>query len=688
MHFAYRQFVLCFLVIGTVILPGATFGQGPENTLVVVNAESPDSLAIANHYIDLRNIPAPNVVYLKGVTYVEKLGDESTASVRFIREIYKPVSEAIKERGLEGQIDCITYSAGFPTRVNVNPESKRYVKNNNLKYNIQRHAPWTSLTSITYLYHSTFADEPRFLDANANWFASMGPSKILDNPFQGKDAKQFDAAQKLIESGDYGNAMAELKKLGAKHSDQMALVFAFARAQALNGDQEQAIRTLGFARSRGFHWRSLILKDKAFAALTDNQKFKAAIKDMDDFPVPIRPTRNFSGSTYWGPNGWPNGTEEQGQKYILSTMLAVTGDKERSSLKSALAQITRSVNADGTHPNGRVYFAKHSDPRSRTRSSQFKLAAAELKSLGVDAEIGEGKMPSNVKNIIGATLGSASLDWEKSGSKFLPGALCDNFTSYGAWWEKSKQTQLNEFLEAGAAGACGTVYEPYTIPIKIPTARLHAHYARGCTLAEAFYQSVSCPFQLLVVGDPLCCPYGNFPEFQVKGLDKNDKVTGDFELQINGSNDAAKAGKFELFMDGVMFQKVSDPNRVQIVTNSLSDGYHELRIVGKSKGPITNRTSKVVGFVHNRRGRSLTCDTDKKTYTLDQQVVVKAVASQGKQIEIRQNSRSLGTLENGKTLRIPASKLGQGKLRLQATIKLGNGRVVRSPPVSLEILGR
>ena len=30
----------------------------------------------------------------------------------------------------------------------------------------------------------------------------------------------------------------------------------------------------------------------------------------------------------------------------------------------------------------------------------------------------------------------------------------------------------------------------------------------GCTLAEAFYQSVLAPYQLLVVGDPLCAVAG------------------------------------------------------------------------------------------------------------------------------------------------------------------------------------
>ena len=60
------------------------------------------------------------------------------------------------------------------------------------------------------------------------------------------------------------------------------------------------------------------------------------------------------------------------------------------------------------------------------------------------------------------------------------------------------QTPLSEFLRFGAAGASGTVTEPYSpSPTKFPSPMIQVHYARGCTLAEAFYQSVSGPYQLL-----------------------------------------------------------------------------------------------------------------------------------------------------------------------------------------------
>ena len=61
----------------------------------------------------------------------------------------------------------------------------------------------------------------------------------------------------------------------------------------------------------------------------------------------------------------------------------------------------------------------------------------------------------------------------------------------------------DEFLRHGAAGSSGTVTEPYAIQAKFPTPFIQTVYAHGYTLGEAFYQSVSGPYQLLIVGDAL-----------------------------------------------------------------------------------------------------------------------------------------------------------------------------------------
>ena len=54
----------------------ARAGGGPEGVAVVVNAQSWASMAVANEYIHLRNIPPANVVYLNDVATFETIGVE------------------------------------------------------------------------------------------------------------------------------------------------------------------------------------------------------------------------------------------------------------------------------------------------------------------------------------------------------------------------------------------------------------------------------------------------------------------------------------------------------------------------------------------------------------------------------------------------------------------------------------
>jgi len=349
------------------------------------------------------------------------------------------------------------------------------------------------------------------------------------------------------------------------------------------------------AQVNGFASRSLIEKDAAFQEIIDDPVFVKILQQMEDLPSGLLPTRSFSGQSYWGKNGWPNGSDQQGERYILSTVLAVTG-KNQSSVEDSIARLEASAKADGSKPSGLVYFANHKDVRSRTRSGQFKFAAAELKSLGREASVDRAIYPRNKDRVIGATLGSMVIDWKKSGSRFLPGAICDNFTSYGGWWKKTEQTQLSKYLDAGAAGACGAVYEPYAIAAKFPTARWHAHYARGCTLAESFYQSVSGPFQLLIVGDPLCCPFGDFPKFKVEGLEPDAIVNESFELEIRASEDSPAIRSYGLYYDGVFSASIKNPERFTVAIDGMSNGPHEVRIVGVADTPTANRTSLRIEF--------------------------------------------------------------------------------------------
>jgi len=150
------------------------------------------------------------------------------------------------------------------------------------------------------------------------------------------------------------------------------------------------------------------------------------------------------------------------------------------------------------------------DPRS------VQPMREELKKVGVNGEIVDGVLPRNKKDVAGAMVGIADFEWKKYGSTILPGAICEHLTSDGGVMAAGAgQTCISEFIRAGASGTSGAVIEPFAIQEKFPTPFIHVYYAAGCSLAEAYYQSISGPYQLLILGDPLCKPWGRSAELAV-----------------------------------------------------------------------------------------------------------------------------------------------------------------------------
>ena len=87
-------------------------GGGPENIFLLVNSNSVDSMTVANHYVDLRQIPPENVFYLNWKRPVTQ-----TFGKLFREEILMPALKEIEKRKLGAQVDYLIYSCDFPWRV-------------------------------------------------------------------------------------------------------------------------------------------------------------------------------------------------------------------------------------------------------------------------------------------------------------------------------------------------------------------------------------------------------------------------------------------------------------------------------------------------------------------------------------------------------------------------------------------
>ncbi|HEV3137657.1 MAG TPA: hypothetical protein VGZ26_07125, partial [Pirellulales bacterium] len=480
---------LAMLLVGLAGARNARAGGGPENVVVVVNAASWASMAVANHFIQLRQIPSCNVVYLDGTG-----GFEGIEGQEFRKRIMEPVLDAMEKRGLINQIDYIVYSSDFPYAVDLTRDfvGSRFP---------EQIPPQCSLNSATYLWHLVFARNPVLVDLHINHY------------------------MRAFASGTMNRKTALL--------------------------------------SHGFHsWYG------------------------------------------WGIGG--ELIEAGGQPYMLSTMLAMTSGRGNS-VSEAVAYLRSSASADGTHPKGTVYFTSTSNVRTTKRANQFDTAIEDLKALGVGGEVLKIDMPSGRDDVVGVMTGVQEYHWGRLHNTILPGAICDNFTSFGGRLiEASSQTPLCEFLRYGAAGSSGTIDEPFAIAEKFASPNIFVHYARGCSLAEAYYQSVFAPAQLLIVGDPLCRPWANIPKVYISGVKPNAKIAGTLVLKPSGKfSKPGKIDHFELFVDGRRAASAADGESFHWDSTGEVDGYHELRVVAFEDGPIETQGRTVFGVFVDNHGRSI-----------------------------------------------------------------------------------
>lgn len=589
-----------YLPLATLLLiaPLAAFaGGGPENAVVVINAENPLSSTMAAEYARLRQIPESHLIRLSGIPAEPKI------TVQQFRDlILRPLLTALDDRGLRRQTDYVIYSAGFPWAVDVSADMAgrrfpRVITNP------------ASLTGLTYLYDLILAQDMNYLAMDSNWYfrplKRQNPPPVLTDAERDQQAKlealltQYQKACKAAadaktplppEAGVcLDEAVTILQTLVASHKSP-ELLYDLACVLAVQGKPDDAMAALQSAYETGWWNASLVASDTDLVSLRDRADFKALLDKMRQVIVESTPPRPFHSDTLWSRTGEPVVAAES-RRYLLAAMLPYVGPAANTEAE-ALDCLRRCAAADGTCPTGTVYFMESTDSaRTGPRQWAFKSAAEALRKLGVKAEILPGVLPKDKPDVAGAVIGAASFNWKESGSQILPGAFCDHLTSFGGVMTGAGQTLLSEFLRYGAAGACGTVTEPYNTPVKFPTAFVHVYYASGCSLGEAFYQSLRAPYQQLLVGDPLCQPWAKAPCVTLKGLTPGETVATSRWLQPS----APAATRFELYVDGVLRHTCKSDGKLRLDLTGLALGPHEGRIVALC-GPLNTPGRLILPF--------------------------------------------------------------------------------------------
>ena len=169
---ALRLF-LCVLGLLCVLASPCFAGGGPETVLLVVNADSPASLQVANHYVALRDIPRTHVCALHGVPNLMVIDVDT-----FRERIWQPIETYILRHGLAREIDVIAYSVDFPFAVNFQSDFKGV----DLPGTTGK-PPQGSLTGMTYMIHAVKQKSPAYVSLTSNWYFRETPKGNL--PSQG-----------------------------------------------------------------------------------------------------------------------------------------------------------------------------------------------------------------------------------------------------------------------------------------------------------------------------------------------------------------------------------------------------------------------------------------------------------------------------------------------------------------------
>ena len=675
-------------------------GGGPENVAVIVNEDSASSKLIANHYVRLRKIPARNVIYLTEIPDREKT-DLNT----FKTKILAPILKQLELRNILHSVDYIVYSADFPTSISI-------LRHRNLLFDELRkmsgssketrvrsshlYKSYASINALTYFAIPVLADDPGYLRMDANSYYRVPARQILPRPFIGQQQKEYEAAIEAFEqrSGEiYDQAIATLQKLVKENPSQAAVSYWLAKFYAVRGDVDLSIKWLTNAVQNGWNYREQTKQEKAFETVRRNPLFRGLEDNIPDQPFTFAPTRGFKHQRRWAINGMLNEQAGQGNSFFLSTVLAVTRNLGTTE-QEALDQLQASIGADGSNPEGTFYFSLGKGVRNATRKSQIKPVVKTLKAMGKKAVTLKSDLPEDAPDVCGLLTGTSKFDFASSGSKIVPGAICEHLTSYGGRLSVPTQTKLSELIRYGAAGSSGTVTEPHAVAAKFPHAMIHVHYARGCSLAESFYQSVAGPFQLLIVGDALCQPYASRPKVKIDGIEPSQEISKKVKLKFDTSESKVPVSRVEVYVDGVLFYRDHELAALNFDTSLLSDGYHEMRVVVTANNLIECSGHQIIPFSVNNSDRTVQVRCDKENWQESENVIIEVTSNFGALVSVVQNMRAVAPVQQMKDdkrplrFKIPARLLGRGPVELQAVVKdEDTAYAMNSDPIYLDIKG-
>jgi hypothetical protein len=391
-------------------------------------------------------------------------------------------------------------------------------------------------------------------------------------------------------------------------------------------------------------------------------------------------------------NGIPS-SNSTARRYYVAGLLGHNVPVTGNTVEQILANIDRSVSADGTRPlaAGTFYFMNNTGDAARNvRQPSYGAAVTSLTSRGAMASQLTGVLPPAASACTGIMTGFANADITGQNLVYVPGAFCDHLTSFAATFDTAAQTKVSQWIARGASGSAGTVEEPCNYTGKFPHARIHVWYAQGLTLGEAYLRSMAyVPFQNIFYGDPLTRAFSHIPSISVAGA-PTGPATGTIVLTPSGTTTAPGASitLFDLVIDGVVVQTVNAGQQFSYNTSLLVDGVHDLRVLGRDNtlAKVQGRWGATLVTANHAAGATLGVAPSAGNLLQAFQFTYNVTGGSVAEVQLVQGTRVLAASTSASgTLGVTGQNLGAGPATVRLDVFYADGRRGRSAPVSVSV---
>ena len=192
------------------------------------------------------------------------------------------------------------------------------------------------------------------------------------------------------------------------------------------------------------------------------------------------------------------------------------------------------------------------------------------------------------------------------------------------------------------------------------------------------------------MGDPLARPYAHFAEVDLASLNPHIPWSGVVTLQpkVVPAPDRSIA-QLELWVDGQLFAYAQADKVFTWDTQSMDDGFHDLRLVAQEDGPIETRSYARFGVMLANSDHHLVLDPLPQQVRHGKRITVSGSATAGREAALWQGNRKLASapVNGGRwRLQVASQMLGVGPVSLGVHVTFDDNTVVRSAPLEIKIV--